>query len=87
MEMCISTNYWTLTAKDSGLPLIDEFDTMMAAMEPLWGVTPADIYGRVEYALNAGHMSMISLCNHEPPTFVFDGEFRGVDGRPDIWLV
>lgn len=48
MEMCISTNYWTLTAKDSGLPLIDEFDTMMAAMEPLWGVTPADICGRVE---------------------------------------
>ena len=58
---------WFQTAKDSGFLLIDEFDTMMVALEPLWGMSPADIRGRVEYALNAGHMSMIrfAITDHQ----------------------
>ena len=58
---------WFLKAKDDGFLLIDEFDTMMAALEPLWGVSPADIRGRVEYALNVSHMSMIrfAITDHQ----------------------
>lgn len=50
---------WYKAANESGFLLVDEFDTMMAAIEPLWGVPAADIRSRVENALDAGHMSMI----------------------------
>ncbi|KAL2014888.1 hypothetical protein VTN00DRAFT_2413 [Thermoascus crustaceus] len=53
---------WFSAAKAHNFVLIDEFDTMMQAMEPLWGVSPADLRGRVESALNSGHMSMIRFA-------------------------
>ncbi|EPS26328.1 putative UDP-Xyl: (mannosyl) glucuronoxylomannan/galactoxylomannan beta-1,2-xylosyltransferase [Penicillium oxalicum 114-2] len=39
---------WFYAAQKQGFVLMDEFDTMMSAMEPLWGVAPADIRARVE---------------------------------------
>ncbi|KAK9621748.1 hypothetical protein V6Z98_006457 [Aspergillus fumigatus] len=68
---------WFQAARENKFLLIDEFDVMMEAIEPLWGVPAADILGRVENALNAGQMSMIrfaisdhhvshSMDNHAP---------------------
>lgn len=53
---------WFHAAKRGNFVLIDEFDTMMAALEPLWGVPAADIRGRVENALDTGQMSMIRFA-------------------------
>jgi hypothetical protein len=46
---------WFRAAQDQGFLLTDEFDTMMAAIEPLWGVAPSDIQARVDNAITASH--------------------------------
>lgn len=50
---------WFYAAKKDNFVLIDEFDTMMAALEPFWAVPATDIRGRVENALDTAQLSMI----------------------------
>lgn len=44
---------WFKAARDRDFLLTDEFDSMMAAMEPLWGVAPSDIRARLENVISA----------------------------------
>ncbi|KAJ5721341.1 uncharacterized protein N7483_009275 [Penicillium malachiteum] len=44
---------WFQVAQEQGFLLVDEFDSMMATMEPLWGVAPSDIRARVENVIEA----------------------------------
>ncbi|KAJ5854511.1 hypothetical protein N7534_007054 [Penicillium rubens] len=44
---------WFKAAQDRDFLLTDEFDSMMAAMEPLWGVAPSDIRARLENVISA----------------------------------
>ncbi|CAL5873467.1 uncharacterized protein PFLUO_LOCUS7746 [Penicillium psychrofluorescens] len=50
---------WFRTAQDHEFLLTDEFDTMMAAIEPLWGVAPSDIRARVDNAISASQGSIL----------------------------
>ncbi|KAJ5610820.1 hypothetical protein N7510_007539 [Penicillium lagena] len=52
---------WFRAAQDQGFLLTDEFDTMMAAIEPLWGVAPSDIRARVDNAISASQGTIIQL--------------------------
>ncbi|KAJ5303871.1 Thiamine transporter thi9 [Penicillium atrosanguineum] len=44
---------WFRAARKQGFLLTDEFDSMMANLEPLWGVAPSDIRARLENVIAA----------------------------------
>lgn len=50
---------WFRAAQDQGFLLTDGFGTMMAAIEPLWGVAPSDIRARVDNAISASHGTIL----------------------------
>ena len=43
---------WYKAAVDANVPIIDEYDTVMAAFEPFWGVSGKEIRARVQEAVN-----------------------------------
>ena len=43
---------WYKAAVDANVPVIDEYDTVMAAFEPFWGISGKEIRARVEEAIS-----------------------------------
>ncbi|KLJ08183.1 hypothetical protein EMPG_09951 [Blastomyces silverae] len=53
---------WFEAARSKDFLLIDEFDIMMKGLEPFWGVSPADLRGRVDAAIATGEASLIRVA-------------------------
>jgi hypothetical protein len=57
---------WFQAALSRDFVLTDEFDVMMRPLEPLWGVSPADLRGRVDSVVAAkdDHLVKLSVADH-----------------------
>jgi len=67
---------WFLLCREKNVVLVDEFDEMTRAMEPLWGVPPQELRRRTKAALEAQSLYRFSIE---------DGEVQ-IDGLPDRWI-
>ena len=52
---------WFGMAKDHDMVLVDEFDSVMASLEPFWGVHPKTLHARVEEMSKAGNLMRLVL--------------------------
>ncbi|KAJ5760254.1 hypothetical protein N7520_007410 [Penicillium odoratum] len=71
---------WFQAAQDQDFLLTDEFDSMMAAMEPLWGVAPSDIRARLENVIAASQgegMYRFTVSQVTKPTFTNPANWMG----------
>lgn len=70
---------WFRAAQEQGFLLMDEFDSMMATMQPLWGVAPSDIRARLDEIIAASQgqgMYLFTVSHDENPAFT----------NPENWM-
>jgi hypothetical protein len=69
---------WYYMAKDKGVQLIDEYDTIYQSLLPFWGISPATIRARAREALGFGDNNLMGLL-------IRDGKAVHVEGGQE-WL-
>ncbi|KAJ5701422.1 hypothetical protein N7488_008970 [Penicillium malachiteum] len=71
---------WFRAAQKDGFILVDEFDSMMANLEPLWGVAPSDIRARLENVIAASNgegMYRFTVTRGSKPEFQDPADWMG----------
>ncbi|KAJ5560797.1 hypothetical protein N7535_008994 [Penicillium sp. DV-2018c] len=71
---------WFQAAQGHNFLLVDEFDSMMATMEPLWGVAPSDIRARLENVIDASQekgMYRFTVHQGDKPSFTNPKNWMG----------